>query len=232
MKSIIFYTSNLLEEPIFSTVQKQIQESGLPIVSCSLKPISLGKNIVFAGEPGIITMTKQILTALEASEGDQVFFAEHDVLYHKSHWDFSIARTDTFYYNTNAWRWDYPRNRLITYDRLMQLSGMCCSRDLAIYHYRKRLDLIEKNGWIEDTKEPQWIRRIGYEPGKSKKRGGFEDNPVEEWKSEFPNIDIRHGGTVTKRKCRLKDFKHQPKNWKETTIEGIPGWSLNLIFKP
>jgi len=65
MKGIIYYTDNRLKEPIFSTVQNCIKASGLPIVSCSLKPIPFGKNIVLDLAPGPATMTKQILAALK-----------------------------------------------------------------------------------------------------------------------------------------------------------------------
>ena len=61
MKSVIYYTHNICDEKIFSAVQKTILKSGLPIVSVSLKPIDFGKNIVLDLEPGIVTMTKQIL---------------------------------------------------------------------------------------------------------------------------------------------------------------------------
>lgn len=74
-KAIIYYTDNRLREPIFSLVQKYIAASGLPITSCSLKPINFGKNIVLEGkERSYPTMALQILTALENSEADYVFF--------------------------------------------------------------------------------------------------------------------------------------------------------------
>ena len=224
MKGIIYYTDNRLKEPIYSAVQKQLLSIGLPIVSVSLKPIEFGKNIVLNLEPGIITMTRQILTALEASESDMIFFAEHDVLYHSSHFDFTPK--DLFFYNTNVWRWDYPFNRLITYDHLKSLSGLCAKRELLINHYRKRLEFIKERGWNDTSQEPIWIRKIGHEPGKSRSKL-FER--TEEWKSEYPNIDIRHRGTITRRKCRLVDFKHPPVNWKKSTLN-ILGWNLVSLF--
>ena len=45
-KGIIYYTDNRLDEPIFSAVQREILKAGLPVVSCSLKPVSFGKNVV------------------------------------------------------------------------------------------------------------------------------------------------------------------------------------------
>ena len=96
MKGIIYYTDNRLGEPIYSTAQKHILSSGLPIVSISLKPIDFGENIVLDLNPSFITMIKQIETGLEASKSDFVFFCEHDVLYPASHFEFTPPRDDIF----------------------------------------------------------------------------------------------------------------------------------------
>ena len=45
-KGIIYYTDNRLDEPIFSAVQREILKAGLPVVTCSLKPMPFGENIV------------------------------------------------------------------------------------------------------------------------------------------------------------------------------------------
>lgn len=228
-KGILYYTHNICDEKIFSAVQKTILKSGLPIVSCSLKPINFGKNIVLDLEPGIVTLTKQIITALETSEKKYVFFCEHDVLYHESHFDFTPTTDDTYYYNTNVWRWDFPKDRLIRYDGLKSLSGMCCNRELALNHYRKKLELIEKNGW-DNGRDPRWARVIGYEPGKEKRRGGFLDEKKDTWESKYPLIDIRHTGTITKPKVTLDSFKHPPENWKEITFSELKGWNFKELL--
>lgn len=228
-KSICYYTHNICDEKIFSAVQKTILKSGLPIVSCSLKPIDFGENIVLDLAPGVITMTKQILTALEASEAKYVFFCEHDVLYHESHFDFTPPTDDTYYYNTNVWRWDFPNDRLIGYDGLKSLSGLCCNRELALNHYRKKLELIEKEGW-DNGRDPRWARVIGYEPGKERKRGGFLDEKKDTWNSKYPLIDIRHTGTITKPKVTLDSFKHKPENWKEISFSSLEGWNFKGLL--
>jgi len=225
-KGIIYYTHNICDPNIFKVAQETIRRSGLPIVSVSLKSLeNMGKNIVLYLEPGVITYTKQILTALEASSSDQVFFAEHDCLYPQSHWDFTIGRDDTYYYNENVLRWDFPNDRLISYDGLRSLSGMTCNRKLAIEHYRKKLELIKMKGW-EEGRDPAWMRTIGYEPGKERRRGGFMDERKEGWKSEFPIIDIRHSGTITKPKTHLSSFKHLPTGWKECQLNDVKGWNF------
>ncbi len=231
-KSIIYYTSNQLGEPIYSIVQKQLLKVGLPIVSVSLKPIDFGENVALNLEPGYLTMMTQIILALERSRTEYVFFCEHDVLYPLSHFSFTPPRGDIYYYNDHIWRWDYPNDRAITYDRLISLSSLCVNRQLVLNHYLTRLKKIKENQWdLIKKHEPDWARKWGYEPGtKKKKRGGFSDEDFETWKSLEPIIDIRHNGTFSKRKVTLDSFKHQPKGWRETTLDGIFGWNLKGLF--
>ena len=175
-------------------------------------------------------MVEQILTALENSKEDYVFFCEHDVLYHKSHFDFVPTRDDIYYYNSNNWRWRPPDSHVVNYDRLISLSGLCVNRELALKHYRIRYDALVDAGLEGITGEPDWIRKIGYEPGtKKKKRGGLTDEDFETFKSEYPIIDIRHGGTFSPPKITKDSFKHAPVNWNELPIEYIKGWDLTKI---
>jgi len=227
-KSIIYYTDNRPDQKIMQTVQNQLLKSGLPIVSCTLEPIIFGKNIVLDLDPGPVTMFIQILTALKESVAEYIFFCEHDVLYHTSHFEFTPPRTDTFYYNINVWRWDYSNDKVITFNHFRSVSGLCVSKNKAIDHYEKRLSLIYKNGWDKIAgRNPKWAREIGYEPGKPKKNGGFTDDSIEEWVSEYPNIDIRHQKTMTPIKMTLESFRHQPTGWKESTIDKLPGWDIS-----
>ncbi len=231
-KGIIYYTDNRLGEPIFSTVQNQIVKSGLPITSVSLQPISFGQNTVLNLSSGYLTMIQQIQTALNMSNSTYVFFCEHDVLYPPSHFDFTPPRDDIYYYNANVWRWKYPDDLAITYDRLICLSGLCVNRKLALDQYQRRLKKIEEQSLDSiRRREPLWARRWGYEPGtKKRKRGGFSDDDFETWRSEFPIIDIRHGRTFSMPKVTLDSFTHEPSNWQETTIDKLPGWNLKELF--
>lgn len=230
-KSIIYYTDNRPNQKIMLAVQNQLLKSQLPIVSCSLKPVNFGKNIVLDLDPGPVTMFIQILTALKASRAEYVFFCEHDVLYHPTHFEFTPPSMDTFYYNVNVWRWDFLSNRVITFDHFRSVSGLCVSREKAIDHYEKRLNLIYKNGWDKIAgRNPKWARGIGYEPGKPKKNGGFTDDSIDEWSSEYPNIDIRHSKTMTPLKMTLESFIHKPTGWRELTLDKIPGWDINGLL--
>jgi hypothetical protein len=231
-KSIIYYTDNRLDDPIASIVQNEISKSELPIFSASLRPLGFGQNVVLDLSPGYIAMIKQITIALESSSSTYVFFCEHDCLYPLSHFDFIPPKDNVFYYNANVWRWKYPENLAITYDRLISLSGLCVNREFALEHYQRRLSKIEKmHPNYSQTREPLWARRWGYEPGTKKtKRGGFSNDEFETWQSAFPIIDIRHGKTFSQSKVTLDSFKHQPINWRQSTLEEIPGWDLAKLF--
>ena len=231
-KGIIYYTDNCLDEPIYSIVQEYIKKSGLPITSCSPKPIDFGANIVVLGKRSYWTMAKQITAALEKSTADNVFFCEHDVLYPLSHFDFIPPRDDIFYYNDNVWRWKYRSNVAISYDRLISLSGLCVNRQLALNHYQERLKKIEAMSQEErEKRDPHWARKWGYEPGtKKRRRGGFSNDDFETWRSEYPIVDIRHPQVFSPLKVIKKSFTHQPTGWREITIDKIPGWNLKELF--
>lgn len=232
IKGIIYYTDNLLEDPIYSLVQEYLMDSGLEITSASLKPMEFGNNEVVRGKRGYPTMVRQIISCLERSIADNVFFCEHDVLYHPSHFDFTPSHNDIFYYNENVWRWEFGKDIAFRHDRMLSLSSLCVDREFALDHYNRRLKHISERGL--DTGEggqPKWVRVMGYEPGtKKKKRGGFSDDDFETWSSDYPCIDIRHGGTFSSPKTKLEDFTHKPKWWKEISVEDIDGWKLGELF--
>jgi len=231
-KGIIYYFDNILEGTIPVTVRKYISRAELPITSASLRPLDFGDNEAILGKRSYPTMVRQIISCLERAESEYVFFCEADVLYHKSHFDFTPPTDNLFYYNENSWRWLYGDEKAIRHDRMLSLSGLCANRELALEHYKKRQEMIKKKGWSEFvTGEPHWVRRMGYEPGtKSKRRGGYFDCDYDTWKSEYPNIDIRHGKTFSSSKTKISDFKHPPKWWEEIEVEDIEGWNLEDIL--
>lgn len=198
----------------------------------SLKPIDFGQNIVVKGQSGYITMIRQILTALEYSSAEYVFFCEHDVLYDSSHFAFTPPRDDIFYYNSNVWRWYFGDKIAVRYDRMLPLSCLAVNRRFALDHYRRRIEAIETAGEARfSSREPTQARRWGYEPGtKRRKRGGFSNDDFDTWASERPNIDVRHDKTFSPPKTTLKSFRHAPVNWQEIRIEEIPGWDLKSLF--
>ena len=230
----IFYTDNRPKEFILEKCRQTLRENcPYPIVSVSLhKPIDLGKNICITDrERSYPTMLFQIVTALKALDTDIVYFLEHDLLYSRSHFDFTPPTDYIYYYNLNNYRWSVKEDFAVSYDGLHSLSGLCCYRKTALKHFQDRLDYVESKGWDKDrAREPRWGRVMGYEPGtKPRRRGGFSDETFEVWRSEFPNIDIRHRHTFSSPKTSLSDFKHPPVNWKEVKLEEIPYWNLRKL---
>jgi hypothetical protein len=207
-KGIIYYTDNQLSVKLARRVQNQIKKAGLPIVSASLKSMdNMGKNIHLRMKRGSFTMFKQILAALEASTAEIVFFCEHDVLYHPSHFEFTPDRKDKFYYNQNFWK-VWPDGFAAHWDA-NQVSGLCGYREHLLEFYRKRVQEVEKGGFNHS-----------YEPG------GRNKSQYEVWNSAYPNIDVRHDNNLTKSHRSPNDFKDKSTcvNWQEGTIETIPGW--------
>lgn len=218
-KGIIYYTDNKLNLKIAHACKKQIKNIGLPIVSASLKPMfDMGKNIHIRMQRGYMAYFTQILAALEASDADIVFFCEHDWLYHPSHFYFVPPRKDVYYYNDNWWRLRVSDGHAVHYETHL-LPALCAYRELLLHHYRERMQRIQKEGFSVDL-----VLRMGFEPGTHNRKERIDDFKAEGWRSEYPNIDIRHENNLTASKWKPDDFRSQNncRGWVEA--EEIPGW--------
>lgn len=179
-KGIIFYTDNQLNLKIAHKVQNRLRNIGLPIVSTSLKQMTFGHNIVVKGERGMDTYYKQIITALENSQAEIVYFCEHDVLYNKSHFEFIPPEKDKFYYNLNVWKVSWETGKAMKVDVCEQVSGLVCYRETALAYYRKK-----------------------------RKDAHYEPTPKQHFYSTEPLYDIRHDKNMTKSKWSIEDFKNK-----------------------
>lgn len=214
-KGIIFYTDNQLNPKIASAVQAQLREIStdlnIPIINSSLEPMpNFGTiNICFPNlKRSRTTMFKQTLAALEKSTADIIFFCEHDVLYHSSHFDFIPPRKDKFYYNQNWWMLRLTDGHAIRYDAC-KLSTLCAYRGHLLKEYRKRSKMAKNN---------HYRRNFWYEPG-------THENNFEIWKSAYPVIDIRHDRNLTHSRWSPDQFRDKKgcQNWIETDDQ-IHGW--------
>jgi hypothetical protein len=230
-REIIYCTDNRgIDEPIIAVVREQILKANLPITSVSLSPIDFGENVVLEGRRrGSYTLILQIIKGLETSKADFVFFCEHDVLYHPTYFDFTPPKDDVFYYNSNVVKWRFHSELAITHGGLISFSELCCSRFLALEHYKKRKKIIDDKKWeTENSKETWWSRRIGYEPGY---KPISHDEKYEVYQSLYPNVDIRHRFCFSHRKTRLTDFNRPPTDtWKEFGVDEIKGWNIKSLF--
>jgi hypothetical protein len=214
-KEIIFYTDNQLNPRIANLVQAQLGKISanlkIPIISSSLKPMPYfgTTNIHFPNfKRGHRAMFKQTLAALEKCTADIIFFCEHDVLYHPSHFAFIPPKKDKYYYNQNWWMLRLTDGHAVRYDAC-KLSTLSAYRELVLKEYRKRHEAAEKN---------RYSRNFWYEPG-------TRENNFEAWKSLFPIIDIRHDHNLTYSHWKQNRFrdKNNCQNWAETDDQ-IPGW--------
>lgn len=217
-KGIIYYTDNRVPIKIGYAARKTIKQANLPIVSCSLKKMDFGENIVLPLERGYVAYHKQILAALETSMADIIFFCEHDVLYHKSHFDFTPSKKDVYYYNTNFWRVRLEDGHAVHYDT-EQVNMICAYRELLLKHYREKVRRIEESGFT---------MKMGFEPGCNPRKERIDNFKAERWQSEYPNIDIRYGGNLTRSRWSQEEFRNKRscKGWKECEAKDIQGWDF------
>lgn len=216
-KGIIYYTDNRIDEPIAESCRRQIAKANLPINSASLQPLEFGENVVINEPRGYKAMFRQILAALQMSRAEAVFFCEHDVLYHPSHFNFIPPKKDVFFYNENTWKVDAETGQALFY-YTKQTSGLCCYRELAIEHYAKRLERLEREGKHD--------YRIGFEPGCHSFPRGIDNYPAERWMSDAPNVDIRHNKNLTPSRWSQDQFRNRRNCQGWQMADEVPGWGI------
>lgn len=113
MRKILYYSDGNIDPKIRDMCIDQLLKVNIPIISVTWKPLDLGTNIVVGeGHPrSDDTIFWQITTGCMECLGDIVYLAEHDVLYHPSHFDFVPQRNGILYYNTNRYRWRLSDNK-------------------------------------------------------------------------------------------------------------------------
>jgi len=215
-RGVVYYSDCRPTVDILEASRRTIEASGMPIVAVTLKPIQwrAARNIVLPLERGCLAMFKQMLAGLESLDTDIVFFCEHDVLYHPSHFDFEPADRSKVYYNQNIWKVDATNGRALHY-RCSQTSGLCGPRDVLVEHYRKRVAIVERSGFS---------RSMGFEPGTHRRPERVDDLMSDIWMSASPNVDIRHSTNLTPSRWKREQFRNQKytEGWREA--DAVPGW--------
>lgn len=102
VKQIIYYTDNRLDgTKLCSKVRGLLKSFNIPIISVSQKPINFGENYVYKGERSQLAIMEQVWIGLMKSKADMIYLAEHDCLYHPSHFDLI---SDTICYDDHWYR--------------------------------------------------------------------------------------------------------------------------------
>jgi len=224
-KSVIFYTDFHAPLPIITACQQQIKQSinGHELISVSLQPLDFGRNITLEKERGYLTLFEQILAGLETSTAEIVYLTEHDVLYSREHFKFTPPDPTKIYYNMNVWQVRVSDGHAVYYEA-KRLSQLVAYRDTLLEHYRKRVAIVKERGFS---------RKIGFEPGSHNRNERIDDLKSEYFRSEVPNLDLKHGQNLTAARWSPDEFrdKRNCKGWLESDGT-IPGWGAIGEFLP
>lgn len=216
-RGIVYYTDNRLDPAIMTAAQHRLDHcrNGHQLVSVSLKPLTFGVNITLDLERSILTMFKQILTGLEASEAEVVFLAEHDVLYAPGYLDFTPPDRTKIFYNVNVWHIRQSDGHAVYYTA-KRTSQLCAYRDVLLEHYRRRVERVEVDGFT---------RKIGFEPASHGRSERIDDLRSDAWMAKHPNLDLKHGKNLTPARWETAAFRDQRncRDWTETD-GAIPYW--------
>ena len=204
---IVYYTDSQLDEKLATQVRKQIKKCAglIPIVSVSQKPLKhFGTNICVGEKPQTYqSVYEQMLEGVKASApGSIIYLCEHDVFYHPSHFAFLPKDAEHAYFNTNRYHYALGMSSFLPGAGKTCQSQCVAYRELLIDHCEDRL-----KAWKEGPTELSI--------------------PYFNFKSDRPNVDIRHGDNLTMDKSRRKQ-------WLQGQIKGIynlPGWGSPSHFE-
>jgi hypothetical protein len=210
-KGVVYY-SLLNKDP---KLMKKCQESITKnfdgrIITVTPEPTEFGDNIKMARGDKYIDMFNRILLGLEALDTDVVFLCEDDVIYNKSHFEFTPPQKDIYYYNLNWWQVRATDGYAVQY-KARRLSNLCANRELLLQHYRKLVKICKEGGFS---------RKIGFEPGTHNRPERIDDFKCGDFKSKEPILDIVHQN-ATKRRWDISEFRKKPKHWRVSQFERI-----------
>jgi hypothetical protein len=166
-----------------------------------------------------MSLYKQLLAGLNATDAEIVTLAEHDCLYTNEYLSWMPPDKGTFYYNYNCWlvQWggNHPEmNGMYSYrPSRIALSQLTCGREILKASMQERITLLE-DGYIltkghRGVGEPGVIDDVALRKaltiamsGKSHQiqqyiGGALTKYPMVIRNSILPNVDIRHSTNFT-----------------------------------
>lgn len=221
-KGLVYYTNHSAQEKILLACQAQLKRCmeiwKFPIISVSQKPMNFGQNFVMNKmEKSVLSMYKQILKGLEECKTDVVFFVEHDVLYHPSHFDFTPERDDHFYYNRNEWHVSSVTGKTVFYQH-NNTTELSAFREPLMAHIKRAIEV----------NTDSFHGSYGIAPPKGIPKEEQKGKHYGTYMSEVPNVDIRHPNTLSRPRMTKEEFRSESGRRGWTESDGIPGWGKTL----
>jgi len=220
MRTIIYLTDNSLDAEITALCQRVLLEAAgdIRILSVSQKPIDFGVNLCM-GNMGRnwLSLYKQLLMGARTVDTEWVVIAEHDCLYTPEHLNYTPGNGTAFWYNDNRWlvQWggNHPElNGMYSWwPGGLALSQLICNRELLVACIAERVEILEGGGdaklfgkaepGVTTPKAIQKARQYAVSGRPVWLRGYLEDYLTKyehrTFKTELPNLDIRHGSNFT-----------------------------------
>lgn len=243
-KTLLYLTDNTILDPVKTLCMNKLIEEAkeIPIISISQKPIDLGKNVC-VGEIGKSWMSlyKQLLAGIEATQTDYIGICEHDCIYTYEHLSWIPPKDDIFYYNHNCWLTQWGGNHpeldgMYSYKPgRFALSQLVCHKNLLKHSTEEVMELL--NMGLKVAKGMKWYGEPGLisdtykafvhaESGRPTQIQRYLKNYIEKYNSESfstvnPNLDIRHSTNFTGPKRGKKRCYELPYWGKFSDVIGI-----------
>jgi hypothetical protein len=194
-KYIVYYTDNKLEEKLDVAVRMQIERAcgDIPIISVSQVPMNFGHNICVERKPrSYQSLYEQVLVGVTTAPEDSIIYlCEHDVFYSPSHFEYEPPDRESIYFNLNRAYWK------LGIDSFAWTMGRRAFSQLVSYR-EVLLGLVK-------TKFNEWVSG----------HSSFLHGPFKHWVSEYPNVDIRHGGNFS-------SFANKRSSYEQGGMKGVP----------
>jgi hypothetical protein len=213
-KAVIAYTDNSLPDPFGARCRELLLRAigDIELICVSQKPLAFGRNLVI-GDIGRshLSLYRQMLMGLEATDAEVVYLAEHDCIYTPEHFAWEPPWQDVFYYNMTCWfvNWKPETKERGLYSSPWGIrkatSQLVSNRELLAGNIRERISMLE-DGWtirrgMRGACEPGvaevegWIRR--HDDGIGHPRAWDRKWTSATFATVLPNLDVRHGGNLT-----------------------------------
>lgn len=211
--SIVYYTANVLREPLFSRAQQQLVTSAgsLPIISVSQAALDLGFNIVMDLSRFYLNIYRQMLAGAKLAETPYVGFAEDDTLYCASHWTAFRPKPDEFAFDMHRWSiYTWTKPAIYSYKDRRSNSTLIAPRELFIAAMTERFAR-----YPEDADVPL---QIWGEPGRYEKLLGVTVRKSVQFFAAEPCVTFSHPDAIG------YDIQGERKRLGDLRAYDIPSW--------